>query len=1539
MTLKNILNQLDIIKIKAGELNDRGFKEAASEALKLYSIIYDAVKGYESQQKTKKEFEAICNDAIAKARPALEKHRGWTELLNTLSSIIVSALTLGITNLITGKHWLFTDKTDSAKKLHKLEQSLKEALLTSDVVTLSQKPTDTSVEVVIPQPTATVTVPMPIITTPLTVSIVTAPLQTAERPLVENEFLKTLKKLLTERGVTYSPSPSIADPTPKTRVLDTVEEPKGLLGTTIDLFDKYRDAKGLLNQASTFIPQVHEIIPLVSKPIDFNLNGVQIFQPKLSEFLSGKPKYALDGLTVFIPGVLGFQYSPFVRPIKTLETLREHSASIGGSALALFDSLSSVDYTMWPKIAFTHHYNWDPRKQRIENLAQSFRIATVRFNGLTVTAMQFFSRTIKVDLPADKLNVTDVTQSEHFKPFVNIIAATANLLNTDYELPLGSAKAANSFKLLRDLHFLGQQNFFGTMHNIHSWMFKITSATTLFQASKDVLELYKYSDVIKKPVKAVHDITQELFKSTGPWPQESYNFRLETYDFFFHSLLGKGDKLSSFESKIQNLLYNLTVSSGGVSALALTRIGSLAYIPYYLISSLFRNSDEYSWYPNVVDSVLGDSLSGLNPSPETMVMTKVLLHFANKLAWDQLIVPLLIQLPIKGFTTAASRELAEKMINNPDFILNLRFQLKELLKNALFNPIELAEFEDFEPPLIAQGTCDVEKQIIKIASTTKTIQNVARLFDSKAPTSSILSPRYAFYNLRDPFINFMSAAPIFMGSNIASETADLDFLLDQATDVIENNLGVPGLTKGKKGKSYIEILAYPLVRFSAWAWNIFGDAPQSMLTSIKNATTLRDLPKHEEVEEIVDIINDSLEESRHTVVFPGDRRNAKQLIKQLRSSYADKIEELSTNIVDAKKETKALFSCSSELKKLISEDNNEEISADIISQISNFKVAVSTLIAKYQKDSEASTFSNLLKAVPDELDSLVKNKNSHNLSHLCFSLFLQYLESRSQEQTDIEGLLKIATSRLRLNPGSSLIPTIIDDLNKLKLSDNGAKNINSFADAMKDITRDIILLSSLFISNPNQATLTLNEFNNLCELYNALEIKYKSINKSLDGIFINGINQSTQIALDSIRDKQQNIKNSLTEIDGELKPLNTLFEQLNSNEHLALPTEEQMSAFKKLTQIPEDFLSQPLLVREYRQKQLAGKDKEQFKDLILLKLDKIIEEKKKTVEELISKKTVTVTSINQQANQFRTDLMSFISYLLPEDAAFRILCEGKINLLDNQFITLHNKYDARNEIATALSGLNKYITKINDIQSLMSSVWVRTAQLLLVHQEMIEVIAKTTELLKPYTTNHNSACKAVLRTMGLTINDERPVETQIEASIAKHLKTHLFKLIKIDINTFVEKTIATMKGSEDLTNIRSQQLKMLNEKFCSVENIQFFNNKEEIEGYILQNIEESMPKLTDAKTTKFIDGLMQKINGLNVQLHLEPPSRYNFFSAVPISRAEYDKQNEAIKNEVAKFDPQEKRDVIMQSISVLFEAPVKTTISAPASQSTITSPQ
>ncbi len=71
------------------------------------------------------EFKANCMKSINDARPELEKHRGWKQLLlNTAQILSGIGIVAGIVNYKVNKQFFFKVKTDSAKKLDALEKFL-----------------------------------------------------------------------------------------------------------------------------------------------------------------------------------------------------------------------------------------------------------------------------------------------------------------------------------------------------------------------------------------------------------------------------------------------------------------------------------------------------------------------------------------------------------------------------------------------------------------------------------------------------------------------------------------------------------------------------------------------------------------------------------------------------------------------------------------------------------------------------------------------------------------------------------------------------------------------------------------------------------------------------------------------------------------------------------------------------------------------------------------------------------------------------------------------------------------------------------------------------------------------------------------------------------------------------------------------------------------------------------------------------------------------------------------------------------------------
>lgn len=120
--------QLEEMKRKGEELRNNGHERAADRATELYTTLtvqHDALIDKKIGINT---FKNSCHIAIKVARPELEKHRGVKQVLGNLALAIIG---LGVFYLIAGLinkagtgNFLFF-KTDSAKKIDQLEQSVK----------------------------------------------------------------------------------------------------------------------------------------------------------------------------------------------------------------------------------------------------------------------------------------------------------------------------------------------------------------------------------------------------------------------------------------------------------------------------------------------------------------------------------------------------------------------------------------------------------------------------------------------------------------------------------------------------------------------------------------------------------------------------------------------------------------------------------------------------------------------------------------------------------------------------------------------------------------------------------------------------------------------------------------------------------------------------------------------------------------------------------------------------------------------------------------------------------------------------------------------------------------------------------------------------------------------------------------------------------------------------------------------------------------------------------------------------------------------
>ena len=121
------LSQLDEIKTKEQDLRSRGHITAADFALNLYTTLKSKHSEFIEEKIDIQSFKNSCTDAINTARPELENHRGWKQVLGNLALAVVG---LGVLYVVAGLihkaatgNFLFF-KTDSANKLDKLDQTI-----------------------------------------------------------------------------------------------------------------------------------------------------------------------------------------------------------------------------------------------------------------------------------------------------------------------------------------------------------------------------------------------------------------------------------------------------------------------------------------------------------------------------------------------------------------------------------------------------------------------------------------------------------------------------------------------------------------------------------------------------------------------------------------------------------------------------------------------------------------------------------------------------------------------------------------------------------------------------------------------------------------------------------------------------------------------------------------------------------------------------------------------------------------------------------------------------------------------------------------------------------------------------------------------------------------------------------------------------------------------------------------------------------------------------------------------------------------------
>lgn len=480
-----------------------------------------------------------------------------------------------------------------------------------------------------------------------------------------------------------------------------------------------------------------------------NRHGLKALYKQIDEWSQAHPGVAeaLTFVCIAVPAeFLKIGVSPWVAPTSTLKTL---STQIMGPIETLE--------------AYRSHGQWSSRLPRVRKIQSVLTSIVEDTNRLMASSAAYLNQKNTVLSALEKRRLdhflshppaisTQLARAPMMRPLLKEAGSSIRLVQTGLDamqgatLPQRLSRTAESIRLLQDtrlLHALlpesldsiaeGSLSFAKNLHQTW-WLRGPALGLALTDVALNAFEMQRNfsqtRDVLRHPLQTARDVIASYFAG-APWPSESLAQRQNIYQVMKNALLGVGDAPSSFERMMQNLSFNLAVHAGREAG---TQLGKAMVRPLYWLYALWNEHNAYGYYPDFVqrlpfweeriprataDMCLHQGLVFSDP-----VADSALFYFLNRFILEKVVTQWGGALA-SGVGAGLSRNLAMQVVNTPGFVRQLRETLNDVLTNFLFNPEELLACEDLNP--LAGVT---PRGIPSVPVSPETLQAVTRLVDT-----------------------------------------------------------------------------------------------------------------------------------------------------------------------------------------------------------------------------------------------------------------------------------------------------------------------------------------------------------------------------------------------------------------------------------------------------------------------------------------------------------------------------------------------------------------------------------------------------------------------------------------------------------------------------------------------------------------------------------------------------------------------------------------------------------------------------------------